>query len=365
MKILCVIDDLGSGGAQRQLVELGLGFRSAGHEVNFLTYYPESFYYTDLKNAKISVTCINCTNYLQRFIKMRYFIRHGNYNAVISFLEAANFICELSGFPRRKWKLIVGERSANPNIVKSIKLKIYRWFHLFADYVVANSNSNMQIVKSINHFLPGSKCKIIYNIIDFKNWNPAISYVPRRNRKLKLLIAARHQGLKNLIGLVEAIALLSENERSLIEIEWYGDRIDEPYVDSSFMEAKELINKYQLEKVISFYPATKDLNLKIQQADVIGLFSFYEGFPNTICEGMACAKTVICSAVSDIPLLLSYDKNVIFNPEKVESIRDTLSYVLSLSDDQLIIIGQLNLKLAKEKFNSNIIINEYLDLLKL
>lgn len=33
MKILCVIDSLGSGGAQRQLVSLAKGFKEKGNEV--------------------------------------------------------------------------------------------------------------------------------------------------------------------------------------------------------------------------------------------------------------------------------------------------------------------------------------------
>ena len=43
MKILCLIDDLGSGGAQRQLVNLSKGFVSRGHEVSFLVYHPADF----------------------------------------------------------------------------------------------------------------------------------------------------------------------------------------------------------------------------------------------------------------------------------------------------------------------------------
>jgi len=364
MRILFVIDDLGSGGAQRQLVELALGFTALGHQISFLTYHPESFFFANLKNAKIPVTCIINENYLNRFIKMRRFIRKGNFNAVISFLQASNFICELAGFPFRKWKLVVGERSANPNILKSAKLMIYRFFHFGADYIVSNSEANMKIVKSINPFLSTSKCKIIYNIIDSGKWHPSNEYIPRRNGKLKLAIAARHQSLKNLNGLVEAVALLSQDEKSKIGIEWYGDRIDEPNPESSFIEAKNLIKRYRLEDIFSFFPATKSISQKIQQADIVGLFSFYEGFPNTICEGMACSKPVICSAVSDIPLMLSYNEKLIFDPTQIESIRNTLSYVIALTNEQLITIGQTNLKLAKENFNKETILNKYLDLIR-
>ena len=35
MKILCVINSLRPGGAQRQLVNLGIGFKEKGHEGGF------------------------------------------------------------------------------------------------------------------------------------------------------------------------------------------------------------------------------------------------------------------------------------------------------------------------------------------
>ncbi|CDS91584.1 hypothetical protein BN1088_1400001 [Sphingobacterium sp. PM2-P1-29] len=39
MRVLCVIDSLGSGGAQKQLVEIGKGLKEDGYEVEFLIYY--------------------------------------------------------------------------------------------------------------------------------------------------------------------------------------------------------------------------------------------------------------------------------------------------------------------------------------
>lgn len=116
MNILCVIDTLGAGGAQRQIVELAKGFVRRGHDVEFLTYYPIPFFNSVLESEGIHIFCIEESNYLMRLLKMRRFIRGRKYDAVLSFLEGANFICQVAGFPTRKWKLVVGERSANPEI---------------------------------------------------------------------------------------------------------------------------------------------------------------------------------------------------------------------------------------------------------
>ena len=212
MKILCVIDSLGSGGAQRQLVNLAIGFKGKGYEVSFLVYHSINFFKETLDENHIAVHEIIDPNYVKRLLKMRRFIRKGEYDSVLSFLEAANFICEISGLPWRKWKLVVGERSANPTILKSFKLKAYRWFHPLADYVVANSHANLSLIQKINPLLPKKKCQVIYNIVDFEKWKPDENYIPLKEGKLRIIIAASHRYLKNLNGLVEAVNLLSDRK---------------------------------------------------------------------------------------------------------------------------------------------------------
>jgi len=363
LKILCVIDSLGSGGAQRQLVELALGFKGKEHHISFLTYHHFPFYNSILEKNRISITCIQEHNYLRRLMKMRYFIRHGNYDAVLSFLEAASFICEIAGIPSRKWKLVVGERSANPEIANSLKLKIYRWFHILTDYIVLNSFANLELVRSVNSLLPDRKLKVIYNAINFSIWKPVPGFSFRKNSNIRLVIVASHYYLKNLNGLLEALSLLSKADLSKITVNWYGDKITEPFNDDSIVEAFRKIRSYNLENIIFFHPATHDLTRIIQESDAIGLFSFYEGLPNAVCEGMACGKPVICSAVSDLPKILSHDANLLCNPSEPKSIAKSLSYLINLSDEQLSQIGKKNVYIAKSNFDQDIIISMYLKLL--
>jgi glycosyltransferase involved in cell wall biosynthesis len=364
MKILCVIDSLCPGGAQRQIVELALGFREKGNEVSFLTYHDVPFFHPVLEKARILVNRIEEPNYLLRLLKMRKYIRLGKFDSVLSFLEAPNFICEIAGLPYRKWKLVVGERSANPEITKSFKLKIYRWFHFFADYIVANSHANLKLVYSACPLLPGSKGIVIYNSVDFNLMKPAVKYTPRLDSKFKLIVAARQTYEKNLNGLIDAISLLKDKDRNKLIIEWYGDKMTEPYMDNSFIEALKKIEIYGLDDIFTFSPATPDIARFIQDADAVGIFSFYEGFPNSACEGMACAKPIICSEISDLPELLSYDKRLLFDPTDPQSIRNALSYLIRLSSEQLELIGAENLKICHKSFDKERILNEYLTLLR-
>ena len=43
-RILCFIDSLGAGGAQRQLVNLAIGLKKRDYIVSFLVYHVDDFY---------------------------------------------------------------------------------------------------------------------------------------------------------------------------------------------------------------------------------------------------------------------------------------------------------------------------------
>jgi glycosyltransferase involved in cell wall biosynthesis len=357
MKILCVIDYLGSGGAQRQLVNLAIGFKEKGHNVSFLVYHRGNFYEPILKENDIPIHKIIEPNYFKRLMKMRRYIRKGNFDAVLSFLEAANFICEIAGLPKRKWKLVVGERSANPKIFKSAKLRIYRWFHLLADHVVANSYENIKMVRKINPLLSKKKCHVIYNMIDFEKWKPSEIYEPLNNDKFKIVVVASHRYLKNLNGLIEAVNILCEEEKNKLQIDWYGENS----LDDSLQMAQNKIREYNLSHIFNFYQPILDIHKKVQEADAVGLFSFYEGLPNTICEAMASGKPVIASKVSDIPLLI--DEQFTFDPTNYESISKIISMILNMWKNELEETGKKNQKNALTLFNKENTINNYLSLL--
>ncbi|MEG1313564.1 MAG: glycosyltransferase [Bacilli bacterium] len=358
MKILCVIDNLGSGGAQRQIVNLALSFKDRGHNIDFLVYHSDSFYYDVLKDSDIQVIEVIENNYLKRILKMRKVIRNGKYDAVLSFLEAASFISTLSGFPYRKWKLVVGERSANPNILKSFKLKMYRWFHLFASSVVANSYENIKMVKDINPLISKEKLHVIYNLIDFNKWQfNKDHYIYRKNGKFNLTVVASHQYLKNLNGLVEAIHLLDATYKDQILINWYGGTSK----DDSREKAFRKIQAYGLEKNFIFHEPTLEIASRVNEADALGLFSFYEGLPNVVCEAMVMQKPIICSDVSDIKLLI--DQKYVFDPYNSNDISEKIKLLIDSRGDDLYVIGQKNKEMALEVFDKNQIVSKYLNLL--
>ncbi|GAG93110.1 unnamed protein product, partial [marine sediment metagenome] len=98
MKILCVIDHLGPGGAQRQLVELGCGLRARDFTVEFFVYYPDDHFQSRLIESGIPIhySPKSSTYSAASVVNLRRLIKADDFNVVISFLDTPNVYAELA-----------------------------------------------------------------------------------------------------------------------------------------------------------------------------------------------------------------------------------------------------------------------------
>jgi len=240
-----------------------------------------------------------------------------------------------------------------------MKARFFRFFHLFSDFIVANSNENLKLVYKLNPLLARKKGKVIYNSLDLGLWKYDENYAPFKDGKFNITIAASFGDVKNLYGLIEAVNLLPENKKEKLQIKWYGNENQPGYLN----KALEKIKKLKLEKQFIFFPPTHEIMKHMQKADAIGLFSLYEGLPNAICEGMALGKPVIATNISDMPRLVKNPK-LLAEPTSPQSIATVLEYYIDLTPEQLIKEGKFNRLNAEKCFNKTKIVNEYISLLK-
>jgi glycosyltransferase involved in cell wall biosynthesis len=364
MRILCFNTTLDVGGAARQLSTLACEFKKRGHDITFLIYHDKIYYRDMLEDLDIPIVIIKEDSYFKRLIKIRKFIRSSSFDAVLTFLGPANFISICSGFPFRRWSVIVGERSADPGTLKSIRYKLFRMCHLFATAVVSNSQANMDMVKKVNPFLPLKKRHIIYNTLDLNIWHPNIDYRYKSGGKLKLVVPARYHAAKNLDNFVEAVNLLDEHTKKHLIINWFGNIEAAESSRKIYEDAKNKVDEYGLNEIIKLHLASDNIYEEIINSDVVGLFSIYEGLPNAICEGMACGKPIIATNVSDIKYLIHSDENgIVIENTNPQSISESLSYLIRLDVYKLKIMGEKSREMALKLFSSEDIVDKYLHLL--
>src|SRR5580700_8717267 len=142
MKLLLVIDHFGSGGAQRQMVELACGLEGRGHTIELFVYFPQlNFFRARLQQRQITVHEQEKSSggSVKVVRNLAALIRRGGFDVVVSYLSTANIYAELAIVAAPQTRLVVSERTSDQDDKSAIGALLRRLLHVFADQVVANS----------------------------------------------------------------------------------------------------------------------------------------------------------------------------------------------------------------------------------
>lgn len=344
MQLLCLIDSLGSGGAQRQLSFLASELKRVGLGVEVLVYHADDFFLPVLREAGISVDVFEPMGPFRRAHLLRHCIRSKRFDLLLAFMSAPSFYAELSALPARKWKLIVSERLAFATRRWSWG-RVRRTMHCIADLVTTNSHTNRLFIEAEIPRLQ-NRVVTIYNAVDLKQFIPAkMADASDRDRRVRFVVVASHQRKKNLLGLVEAFAFAKPwLSRDDFVVDWFGgfpvQKNGSP--DTSVLdEALCLITRRQLQDNFCFHEPTRDLVQHLQRADALILPSFFEGLPNVVCEAMACGKPILMSDVCDSGnLVIEGENGFLFNPWDHRDICRALLSFVALPAEEMARLGR-------------------------
>jgi len=323
MKILCVIDSLGSGGAQRQMVNLACGMKAKGHDVELLVYYPKlHFFRTVIDEAGIKVHEIEkgpgfswCV-----VIKIRNLLRTDSYQGVISFLGTPNVYCELAKLLLPfKMKLIVSERSNFTGESGKFKRKLVRYLHFVANYVVANSYTHSEYLRS--NFWLRHKTYVIYNGYAMPQAKIK-SYQAFQKKEFSYLVIGRINPGKNGIRLIESLIKYHEESGYVATFKWVGRQ--ENNIESLVVRRKMedlLLENPKIAAQWQWLGERDDIPELLHQCDALIHVSLYEGLPNVVCEAFIAGCPVIASNVCDHPILVEDGvRGVLCDPFSPDSI---------------------------------------------
>lgn len=355
MKIALLIDSLGSGGAQRQIINLAIELTARGHNVSLITYHRDDFYLHLMNNSEVTLVNVESSNILQRIVRVKKTISKMHPDVLISFMDVPNLIAALSSIGKHRWKLIISDRIANETRFLGKKTRFIRYIQARrADVIACNSQSAADLWRK--HFPKyNSKLKTIYNIIEV----PTIEAMPTNDGKCRMVIAARYEREKNLQGMLQAVNLLSEEEKTKLEIHWYGKSNVAGAAESVLGRGEEFIKQNNLENCVFLHPATDKIYPIMAEADFIALFSFMEGLPNAIIEGMSLKKPVVMSKVSDYAVLVDEHNGFLCDPRSPESMVHALQQAINTTTEQRSEMGQKSYEKIKEICSREAVISQW------
>jgi len=367
-RILCFTENLTSGGAERQFVNLASLLKNRGHDVHVLVYHPADHFKYVLDEADITVELVKSHNRIHRIWAIRKAIIRSNPDVVIAFKNRPSLYAELAGFSRRNFKLIVSERNFDYCGV-TFGNRIRFFFHRFSDAVVANSISQYEFIRNVSTGLR-NKTYAITNCLDLKYFVPQETERSRRLDCLKLIVLGRFDEQKNPFILLEAIDLLREGHSDLqVVVDWYGDNY---FVDGKptklsacYMRLRDLIEKRDMTDAFRLHKPVKDVVPLLRNCCALCLPSIYEGFSNVIAEAIACGKPVLASDVSDNSTMVRHGINgFLFDPCSVSDMKTAIERFISLSDNERVSMGKRSRELAESLLSSERYLKAYLDLVK-
>jgi glycosyltransferase involved in cell wall biosynthesis len=370
VKIVCLIDYLGGGGAQRQLCMLAVMLKRQGMDVSMLTYHPHDFFLPMLRAEGIECRCVEADSIRRRVFALRRVLRRGKQDAVLAFLGPPSLYAELAAIPRRCWGLVVSERSA---VAGSHVQRRYRWlrkFHRLADYVTTNTHTNRLMIE---RSVPGLRGRVVtvYNAVDLEAFSPAPAALAAEPRCLRIAVAAKFRVLKNPLGFIQAIAIAQARSPSLdLRVDWYGrlptasgaefTRADRDAHDA----VRQFMREHGLEDRIVFRPPVASVVDVYRRADAVALPSFFEGLPNVVCEAMACGRPVLMSNVCDAGnLVTDGDNGLLFDPTSPEDMARAIVEFAALGAAERETMGRKSREMAERMFDPATVAARYTEIL--
>lgn len=361
MRILLVIDHFGSGGAQRQIVELACGLKSRGHQVEVFAYFPgHGFFRPRLDDQGIVVHEYEKGPGFSLAVvrKLASLIAERGFEIVVSYLSSPNIYAELAKLLVPHVKLIASERTSHLDDRSRVSAFLRRSMHAIADHVVANSVSQCEWLKRkwwLTH-----KVSCIYNGLVLGPFH-ADALVPEAGERLRLVAVGRLGPEKNALNLIRGLILFHRECGYVPHVSWIGSR------DAG--RAGKIYCR-QVDELLKSAPEV-ELNWRWvgEERDIAGLLrehhafihpSLYEGLPNAVCEALAAGMPVLASNVCDHPrLVVDGERGFLFDPADPSSIAVAIKKLAAIGIDDWRRLSANARRYAVENLDVERMITEY------
>lgn len=359
-KLLFVIDNLSTGGAQRQMVNLAIGLQACGYQVEFFCYAEGDLLAKPLYAAGIPIHWhIKTSRYSVDVIQaLRKLIRENHYDLVLAFLTTPGFYAIVSGrLSARNLPVVVSERFTDLPGRVTRRDRMTRELYRFANWITANSYHQRDTLAAKYPNLK-DKLSTIYNGYDLRTFSP-----PEQeplNDPLRILTIASVSPYKNGLCLVEALHILREKYHLAPQVDWIGQRLrlGERLDYLNAMDSK--IAEYGLTAQWHWLDQREDIVDQMQQHDLLVHPSFGEGLPNVVCEALACGRPVIVSNVLDHARLVQDGvSGYLFNVDQPAQLAEKIAQFSALGAGERRAMGQSGRQFAEKNLSLSRFVDDY------
>ena len=359
-KVSCYISSLASGGAEHQMAILANLLSDHSLDVTLVTCLdePDGYYLSPrVKRVTLPARKGHWGPALESF---KYFFRVKT-DCIISFRERMNFVVLLSVLFRKKVKVIAGERSLTIGSPSTIGKINQLFLYNRADHIVTNSFSQAQYLRSLHKRWENKVCTIT-NYTDLDVYRP--SPEPESDQVLMIGVFARFSPHKNCTRFIQMASLLKKQTSKQFKVIWLGHRLGNKN-EEYFKSFVENLLHYDVADIIEVHDPVKNVNEWMKRFHAICLPSLFEGFSNSISEGICSGKPMLVSNVSDNCLMVKDSFNgFTFDPLSIEDMLAAFLRFFSLNKAEREDMGRNSRMLAEQLFDKERFVGDYIKLIE-
>lgn len=352
-RILFLIDCLGLGGAQRQLVNLAIALRQHWQAVDLVSYHDsnatDQYFAQQVADAGIHHELFHADGRLGKLWAFRSILRRRSPAVVIAYLPTPSALAEMAKLTCPTFRLIVSERALSRTpLSRGEKLRLC--LHRVADRIVCNSFSQAEAIAAMGL---QSRTRVISNQVDTERFCPASLGLPTSNR-LRLVTLANYTPNKNVEVVIQGMRLSGLGEH--IQHVWWGNprmpNFGPVPCQAHFQSLEADLQKSGLGSALLLNGICRDPVPEYQASDAFCLPSHSEGSSNALAEALSCGLPVLCSRVSDHPRVIQHGVNgFLFHPGKPQEYADALHQLVALGAEGRDRMSKANRALALSLFS--------------
>ena len=341
-----LVRSMGSGGAERQLIELVRRLDTQCFNIVILLFYAEG----ELLSMLADIEHIQIINLIKRsrwdffgFVKalVRQIVETQS-DILYGYLDVPNIFAVLAGKIARI-KVVYGVRSTHVDFARydwtaGIVYRVEALLSRFADSIIVNSQTGLSYHG--RHGFAIDKMCIIPNGIDTKHFRR--DPILRKEMRLKWGISEQH----TLIGLVARLDPMKDHTTFLRMAAVLQDRFlhtrfvcvgDGP--DAYLHELLELAEALSLGEKLVWGGPHFEMPAVYSALDIFVSSSYGEGFSNVIGEAMACETPCVVTNVGDSARIVGETGRIVA-PKAPAGLAEAVSELLQLSADSRFELGR-------------------------
>jgi GalNAc-alpha-(1->4)-GalNAc-alpha-(1->3)-diNAcBac-PP-undecaprenol alpha-1,4-N-acetyl-D-galactosaminyltransferase len=330
MRLTLVISSLAAGGAERVISELANYWVANNWTVTLLVFTDDKAEVFYSLNPKVKLVFLDISwvsknfkngmlNNCKRIIKLRRAIKNSNPKVILSFMDTTNVLVLISclglAIP-----VVVAERS-NPK-----KKKIGMMWNFLRTFFYSYASRIVVLTPRVKNFFPK---KLQEKVVSISNW-VSLSRLNGNEDGNQLLLPkpfvvamGRFTREKGMDLLIQAFQLLHSEypEWRLVII---GD-------GEMRLELQDFCNQVGLQDKVIFLGLLTNPFPILKQAELFVLPSRHEGFPNALCEAIACGLPVVSFDCEEGPAYIVRHNidGLLVPPEDVNELALAMSGLMS------------------------------------